>query len=89
MVLGLTVVAPVPPLAAEAPSVTIIHKGKAITVAASAVPAHLAHGDPPPVCDPTVPPGCGDSALSELFGDLIVGDSLANYGTALMLGDGG
>ena len=45
VVLGLTILAPVPPLAAEAPSVTIIHNGKAITVAASAVPAHLAHGD--------------------------------------------
>ena len=54
VVLGLTILAPVVPLAAEAPSVTIIHNGKAIIVAASAVPAHLAHGD----CDPTVPPGC-------------------------------
>ena len=58
VVLGLTVLAPVLPRVAEAPSVTIIHKGKAITVAASAVPAHLAHGDSLDVCDPTIPPGC-------------------------------
>ena len=31
VVLGLTVLAPVPPLAAEASSVTIIHNGKAIS----------------------------------------------------------
>ena len=58
VVLGLTVLAPVLPQAAEAqgPKVTIIHKGRTITVAASAVPAHLAHGDT--VVDPCVPPAC-------------------------------
>ncbi len=47
VVLGLSVLAPVLPQTAEAqgPKVTIIHKGRTISVAESAVPAHLAHGD--------------------------------------------
>ena len=55
--LALTVLTPILPGAAEAqgPMVEVIHNGMIISVAESAVPAHLAHGDTlacvPPNCD--------------------------------------
>ena len=59
VVLGLSVLAPVLPQTAEAqePRVEIIHNGRTISVAASAVQVHLAHGDALAECpDGQLPP---------------------------------
>ena len=58
IVLALTVLALVQPRAAEAglPKVTIVHKGKTITVGMAALLAHLANGD---TFVGECPPNCG------------------------------
>ena len=60
VVLALTLLAPALPPTAEAqgpPKVTIIHKGRPITVSVLALPWHLLHGDTlPGTC---TPPNCG------------------------------
>ena len=59
IVLALSVLAPVVPRAVETQDlVTIIHKGRTIKVAASAVPWHLLHGDTREICDDGTLPPC-------------------------------
>ena len=57
VVVGLSVLAPVLPRAAEAQKlVSIIHNGRTIMVAPFAVPWHLLHGDT--LADPSCVPPC-------------------------------
>ena len=61
VVLGLIVLAPVQPQAAEAEGLTvdIIHNGRTISVSVAAVPWHLLHGDTfAEICDDGTLPPC-------------------------------